>query len=206
MVGILGMSIGRCGSGEEPMEQQNLSSELAGPKMAFETYVEKYHDIDLGQAQIIERPELHTPPYFGFVAVEGEGKDRKYVRGLASSDRVFTYQESEAFANYLKQIDFFHSKLVTAVQFIEIYRLLQKPDSNSYREDSWPVLYQQQLDVAPVSHLAEPIALPVVEQNGDLKLVKVWFQFEPGARYELWTFTVRPDNSFTLDRHPARYK
>jgi hypothetical protein len=188
------------------MEKEQFSPEITKAKVAFEAYVTRYHDINLCKANIIERPELHTPPYYSFVALEGEGDKQKYVRGMSNSVQVFTYRDPESFAMYLKEIDFYNSDSATAIQFIEIYRFLQEPDTNPYREASWPILYQQQIETAPVSHLAESIALPVIERSEDSKLVKVWFQSEPGERYELWTFTIKSDNSFTLDRRPSKYQ
>lgn len=198
------LSLTACNNEMDAMETNEPPPELAAAKRAFEDYVESVHDINLSKAEVIERPELDAAPFFGFVAVQSDGD--KYVRGLASPDRVLTYHEPDAFAQFLAAVDFAHSETISARQFVEIYGSLQEPDSNPFAEASWPILYQQQLDSAPVSHIAEPLSLPVIEQPDNLKIVKVWYAFEPGSRYELWSFTVQPDNTFSLERRPVNYQ
>jgi hypothetical protein len=186
------------------METNNTPAAIATAKRAFEDYVERVHDINLRKADVIERPELHSAPFYGFVAVQSDGDN--YVRGLVGPDSVLTFHEPNAFAQFLAGVDFSQSEAVSALQFVDIYGSLQEPDPNPTAEASWPILYQQQLDSAPVSHVAEPLFLPLIEQSNDVKVVKVWYAFEPGSRYELYSFTVQPDNTFSLTRRPVIYQ
>ncbi len=204
LIGTLFLSQTACSAEKGNMEINESDSDLARAKRAFEDYVERAHGINLGKAEVIERPELHAAPFFGFVAVQ-EGED-KYVRGLATSDLVLTYRTPDAFPQFLAAVDFFHTETISAVQFVDIYGSLQEPVSNPFGEASWPILYQEQLDSAPVSHVSEPLALPEIERRDGLKVVRVWYAFEPGSRYELWTFTVKTDNTFSLEKRPIQYQ
>ena len=141
--------------------------------------------------EIVRRPELDGGGYLGFTAM-GDGN---HVRGLASANRVLTHAESGAFNTWLRAINFAHSPDADPVQFIHVLRSLKPPPEDRYAEDSFPLLYQAQLDTAPTDGVAEPVTLPRLEPDGEGRRVEVWFQLEPGSRLERRTFVVSADNS-----------
>ncbi len=141
--------------------------------------------------EIVRRPELDGGGYVGFTAM-GDGH---HVRGLASADRVLTYAEPGALDAWLEATDFAHAPEADPVQFVHVYRSLEPPPESRYAEDSFPLLYQAQLDTAPTGGVAEPVTLPRLEADGDGRRVEVWFQLEPGSRLERRTYRVRADNS-----------
>jgi len=141
--------------------------------------------------EIVRRPELDGGGYLGFTAM-GDGN---HVRGLASADRVLTYAEPGAIDAWLEATDFAHSPDADPVQFVHVLRSLEPPPENRYAEDSFPLLYQAQLDTAPTEGVAEAVTLPRLEPDGDGRRVEVWYQLEPGSRLELRTYEVRADNT-----------
>ena len=141
--------------------------------------------------QIVRRPELDGGGYLGFTAM-GDGN---HVRGLASADRVLTYAEPGAIDAWLEATDFAHSPDADPVQFVHVYRSLEPPPENRYAEDTFPLLYQAQLDTAPTAGVAEPVTLPRLEADGSGRRVDVWFQLEPGSRLERRTYRIRADNT-----------
>ena len=141
--------------------------------------------------EIVRRPELDGGGYLGFTAM-GDGH---HVRGLASADRVLTHAEPGAIDAWLEATDFAHAPGADPVQFVHVYRSLEPPPESRYAEDSFPLLYQAQLDTAPTGGVAEPVTLPRLEADEDGRRVEVWFQLEPGSRLERRTYRVRADNS-----------
>lgn len=141
--------------------------------------------------EIVRRPELDGGGYLGFTAMG----DDNHVRGLASTERVLTYAEPGAMDAWLKATNFAHSSDADPVQFVHVLRSLEPPPEDRYAEDSFPLLYQAQLDTAPTGSAAEPVTLPRLETEADGRRVDVWFQLEPGSRLERRTYGVRRDNS-----------
>ena len=141
--------------------------------------------------EIVRRPELDGGGYLGFTAI-GDGN---HVRGLASADRVLTYAEPGAIDAWLKATDFAHSPDADPVQFIHVLRSLEPPPDSRYSEDSFPLLYQAQLDIAPVAGADGPVALPRLASDGKERRVEVWFQVEPGSRLERRTYAISTDNA-----------
>ena len=142
--------------------------------------------------EIVRRPELDGGGYLGFTAMDRG----HHVRGLASANRVLTYAEPGAIDAWLKATNFAHSPDADPVQFVHVYRSLEPPPDNRYAEDTFPLLYQAQLDTAPTDRVAEPVTLPRLETDADGRAVEVWFQLEPGSRLERRTYRVRADNTF----------
>ena len=156
---------------------------------AFAAWVREHHGFR--PEQIVRRPELDGGGYLGFTAMS-EGH---HVRGLASADRVLTYAEPDAVDAWLAATDFVHAPDADPVQFVHVYRSLQPPPESRYAEDSFPLLYEAQLAVAPTGGVAEPVTLPHLEADGDGRRVEVWFQLEPGSRLERRTYRIRADNT-----------
>ena len=155
----------------------------------FADWVRQQHGFN--PEEIVRRPELDGGGYLGFTAM-GDGN---HVRGLASADRVLTYAEPGAIDAWLQGTDFAHSPDADPVQFVHVLRSLEPPPENRYAEDSFPLLYQAQLDTAPTDGVTEPVTLPRLERDGEGRRVEVWYQLEPGSRLERRTFGIRSDNS-----------
>ena len=155
----------------------------------FADWMRQRHGFD--PEEIVRRPELDGGGYLGFTAM-GDGN---HVRGLASADRVLTYAEPRAIDTWLQATDFAHSSDADPVQFVHVYRSLEPPPEDRYAEDSFPLLYQAQLDTAPTDGVTDPVTLPRLETDGEGRRVEVWYQLEPGSRLERRTFGIRSDNS-----------
>ena len=171
-----------------------MTEEVERAQEAFEAWVRERHGLEPGD--VVRRPELDGGGFFGFTAV---GKD-DYLRGLAAPDRVLTYAEPEAFEAWLAAVDFAHADSADPVQFVHVYRSLQAPPESRYAEDSFPLLYEQQLATAPVGQVAEPVELPRLHTDANGRRVDVWFQSEPGSQLERWTFKVAADNAVEVER------
>ena len=165
---------------QPPDEQQAMAT--------FADYVRERHGFR--PTEIVRRPELDGGGFIGLTAI-AEGH---HVRGLASPDRVLTYAEPRAIDAWLRATDFAHAADADPVQFVHVYRSLEPPPENRYAEDTFPLLYQAQLDTAPTGGAAEPVTLPRLETEADGRRVEVWFQLEPGSRLERRTFTIGLDN------------
>ena len=155
----------------------------------FADWVRKRHGFT--PEEIVRRPELDGGGYLGFTAI-GDGN---HVRGLASANRVLTYAEPGAIDAWLKATNFAHAPDADPVQFVHVLRSLEPPPEDRYTEDSFPLLYQAQLDTAPTGSVTEPVTLPRLEADGESRRVEVWYQLEPGSRLERRTFRVGSDNS-----------
>ena len=166
---------------QPPDEQQAMAT--------FADYVRARHGFR--PTEIVRRPELDGGGYIGLTAI-AEGH---HVRGLASPDRVLTYADPRAIDAWLRATDFAHAPNADSVQFVHVYRSLEPPPEDRYAEDTFPLLYQAQLDTAPTAGVAEPVTLPRLEADGDGRRVEVWFQLEPGSRLERRTFRIRSDNT-----------
>ncbi len=168
-----------------------MSDDLEHARGAFAAWARAQRGLEV--EDIVRRPELDGGGFFGFTAV-GPGRP---VRGLAGHDRVLSYRDPDAFAAWLAAVDFAHAQDADPVQLVHVYRSLQPPTDSRYAEDSFPLLYKQQLATAPAGDAA---ALPRLEADGDGRRVDVWFQCEPGSRLERWSFRVGPDNGFRIER------
>ena len=140
--------------------------------------------------EIVRRPELDGGGYLGFTAMGGGN----HVRGLASANRVLTYAEPGAINAWLTATNFAHSPDADPVQFVHVLRSLEPPPEDRYAEDSFPLLYQAQLDTAPTDGVAETVTLPRLEADGSGLRVEVWYQLEPGSRLERRTYVITADN------------
>ncbi len=193
-------------------------------RRGFASFVAARDAIAPAEVEIVDRDELHTPPYYCFAAI-GPGP---YLRGLAQADgEVLTHAQPDAFGRWLRGVGFVRERTsdagdaaagadaadapdaaVSAAQFVQIHRLLRPPDPNPYAEGSFPLLYPQQLASAPTGGLAEAIGPPTVEDAAgsdcDVRRVNVWWQLEPGAQFELRTYTVTAGGACTIQRRPAR--
>lgn len=140
--------------------------------------------------EIVRRPELDGGGYLGFTAMGGGN----HVRGLASANRVLTHAEPGAINAWLTATNFAHSPDADPVRFVHVLRSLEPPPEDRYAEDSFPLLYQAQLDTAPTAGVAETVTLPRLEADGSGLRVEVWYQLEPGSRLERRTYVITADN------------
>lgn len=187
------------------MHQEESSPAIAAARERFAAYLAQ-RGVDMANTNLVERPELHAPPLYAFAAVGNQGTQRFYLRGLASAERVLTRDEPQPFQSYLMLVRPQEWPTIDAVRIVETYRMLELPAASAPAEDGWPILYAEQLAAAPVAHLAEPPSLPEVERVGEIIQVGVWFQLEPGARFEHWSFRLHADGSFELERRSAAYQ
>jgi hypothetical protein len=130
---------------------------------AFAAAVRERHGI--APREIVRRPELDGGGFLGFTAVADGGN----VRGLASSARVLTYADPDAFGEWLAAVDFARWAAADPVQLVHVYRSLQPPPATPHPEDAFPLLYAQQLETAPT---AAPDGRPNV----------LWWLFTSGDR------------------------
>ena len=97
-----------------------------------------------------------------------------------------------------------HADAADPVQFGQVRQALEAPSASSHPEAEIPLLYPEQVETAPAAHLAEPVGPPRLVQEDGGRRVELWFQLEPGSRFELRTFHVAGDNSLTCSSRPGR--
>jgi hypothetical protein len=167
----------------------------------FADWVRERHGFE--PVRLVPRPELDGGGFAGFTAVAPP--PGLSVRGLVSDDAVLTYAVPGAFEAWLAAVDFAHAAGADAVRFGQVHQALEAPSASSRAEAVIPLLYAQQVESAPTEHLAEPVELPRLrDHDGGGRSVELWFQFEPGSRFEHWTFLVAGDNGLTVERRSAR--
>ena len=194
-----------CFSEEKEMGKKEGKNNMKKAETAFAAYVEKHHDFNLDEAQIYTRNEAFAPPFYAFSIYQGQGPERRWVEGVARADGlVITFRVKDAFSVFLKEADFANSDLLDARTFVVIYQLLKGPNTNPYGESVIPIVNQADLNHMPVANIDESLYLPLIERMGDNKIVKVWYCLEPGPLYQLYTFSVLPDNSFLLKLRYAK--
>lgn len=180
-------------------------SPLDAARRVFASFVAARDAIRVDDVEIVDRDELHTPPYHCFAAI-GPGP---YLRGLARADgEVLTYEQPDAFGHWLRGVRFGGAPQgggPSAVQLVQIHRLLTPPSESSHPEGSFPLLFPQQLATAPTAGAGEPLALPWLDDtDGGVRRAHAWWQLEPGSRFELRTYSVAPGGMWSVERHAAQ--
>jgi hypothetical protein len=169
----------------------------------FTDWVREHHGFD--PVRLVPRPELDGGGFAGFTAVAPP--PGLSVRGLVSDDAVLTFAVPGAFEAWLAAVDFARAARADAdaVRFGQVRQALEAPSASSRAEAVIPLLYAQQVESAPAEHLAEPVEPPRLrDHEGGGRSVELWFQLEPGSRFEHWTFLVSGANGLTVERRPAR--
>lgn len=169
----------------------------------FTDWVCEHHGFD--PVRLVPRPELDGGGFAGVTAVAPP--PGRSVRGLVSDGAVLTYAVPGAFEAWLAAVDFANAAAsdADAVRFGQVRQALEAPSASGRAEAVIPLLYAQQVESAPAEHLAEPVRPPRLRDlEGGGRSVELWFQFEPGSRFEHWTFHVARDNALTVERRPAR--
>lgn len=179
-----------------------MSEDLDAARAAFAKWVRTHHQLDADE--LVPRPELDGGGFHGFTAVS----DGRFVRGLARPDLVLTSAVDDAFARWVAAVDFAHTagSDADAVRLVHVHQALLPPPRDRYAESSFPLVTEAQIATAPLGDVAEAVTPPALDVVDGGRRVGVWFQAEPGSRFEHWEFNVAADNGLTIERRPADAK